>query len=219
MADGRHLGNIEKSSYLNNSLTDGHEIWHLDVCWPSWPSWPIRNLNIENTRSATILKDRKITISHQRFDGSPQNLARWRSFNLLTLATIKSLKFKNLRWRRPPFWKIQISPYLSNGLTGRHKIWHPDTCWLSWPFRPWKIWNFENCKSNTAACRNVYGGCMKYLLRNILVIEFGQVDSEILYNDTQPKYKIAHISHKIAHITHFKIKQILTGKDGPLKLH
>ena len=60
---------------------------------------------------------------------------------------------------------------------------------------------------------------MKYLLRNILVIEFGQVDSKILYNDTQPKYKIAHISHKIAHITHFKIKQILTGKDGPLKLH
>jgi len=35
---------------------------------------------------------------------------------------------------------------------------------------------------------------------------------------TQPKYKIAQLTHKIAHITYFKIKQILTGEDGPLKL-
>ena len=52
------------------------------------------------------------------------------------------------------------------------------------------------------ACRNVYDGCIKYLLRNLSVIEFGQFDSEVLYNDTQPKYKIAHIIHKIAHRTH-----------------
>jgi len=51
------------------------------------------------------------------------------------------------------------------------------------------------------------------------VIEFGVFYNEILYNDTQPKYKIAHITHKIADITHFKIKQILTGEDGPLKLN
>jgi len=43
-----------------------------------------------------------------------------------------------------------------------------------------------------AASRNVYGGCIKYLLRNLSVTEFGQFDSEILYNDTQPQYKIAH---------------------------
>jgi len=66
--------------------------------------------------------------------------------------------------------------------------------------------------SNMAACRNVYSGCIKYLFRNLSVIEFGQLDSEILYNDTQPKYKIAHI-------THFKIKQILTGEGGPWKLN
>ena len=69
-----------------------------------------------------------------------------------------------------------------------------------------------------AACRNVYGGCIKYLLRNLSVIKYGQFDGEILY-DTQPKYKIAHITHKIARITNFKIKQILTGEDGPLKLN
>ena len=51
------------------------------------------------------------------------------------------------------------------------------------------------------------------------MIESGQFDSEILYSGAQPKYKIAHITHKIADITHFKIKQILTGEDGPLKLN
>jgi len=70
-----------------------------------------------------------------------------------------------------------------------------------------------------AACRSVYGGCIKYLVRNLSVIEFGQFDSESLYNDKQPKYKIAHITHTIAHITHFQIRQILTGEDGPLKLN
>jgi len=33
------------------------------------------------------------------------------------------------------------------------------------------------------------------------------------------KYEIAHITHIIAHITHFKVKQILTGEDQPLKLN
>jgi len=49
------------------------------------------------------------------------------------------------------------------------------------------------------------------------VIAFGQFDSEILYNFTQAKYKVAHIPHKIAHITHFEIKQIPIGEDEPLK--
>jgi len=56
------------------------------------------------------------------------------------------------------------------------------------------------------ACRNVYGGCIKYLLRNLSVIEFGQFGGEILYSDTQPKCKIAHITHKIAHMNHFKTR-------------
>ena len=34
MADGRHLGKIEKSLYLLNGLTDGHEIWHSDAVRP-----------------------------------------------------------------------------------------------------------------------------------------------------------------------------------------
>jgi len=31
MADGGHLGRIEKSPYLRNSLTDRNEIWHGDA--------------------------------------------------------------------------------------------------------------------------------------------------------------------------------------------
>ena len=69
-----------------------------------------------------------------------------------------------------------------------------------------------------AACRNIYGGCIKYLFRNLSVIEFGQFDSEILYSDAA-EYKIAYITHKIARTTHFKIKQILTGEDRPLQLN
>jgi len=108
--------------------------------------------------------------------------------------------------------------YASNGLTDRDEIWHSDAGWPSWPFWLSRIWNFEIWKFNMAACRNICGGCIKYWLRNLSVLEFGQFDSDILYKDTQPKYKIAHITHKIAHITHLKIRQILTGEDGPLKL-
>jgi len=44
------------------------------------------------------------------------------------------------------------------------------------------------------ACRNVYGGCIKYLLRNLSVTESGQFDSEIFYNDTA---KIQNCTHNI----------------------
>ena len=37
MADGRHLGKIEKSPYLGDGWTYRHEIWHADAVWPSWP--------------------------------------------------------------------------------------------------------------------------------------------------------------------------------------
>jgi len=50
------------------------------------------------------------------------------------------------------------------------------------------------------------------------VIEFAQFDSEILYNDTA-KYKISDVTHEIAHIAPFKLKQLLPGEDGPLKLN
>jgi len=83
-----------KSPYLSNGLTDLHEIWHDDACWPSSPFWPL-----------------------------------------------KFQKFKNPRWRRPPSWKKieKKSPYLRNGWTDRHEIWHSDAVWPSWPFHRLKI--------------------------------------------------------------------------------
>jgi len=49
----------------------------------------------------------------QRFNRSPRNLARWRVFNFLTVSIVKFLKFKNRRWRRPPYWKIEKNCHIS----------------------------------------------------------------------------------------------------------
>jgi len=40
MADGRHLGKIDKSPYLSTGLTDHHEIWHGDATDFHDPSVP-----------------------------------------------------------------------------------------------------------------------------------------------------------------------------------
>jgi len=40
------------------------------------------------------------------------------------------------------------------------------------------------------ACRTVYGSCIKQLLRNLSVIEFGQFDREILYKDYSQNTKL-----------------------------
>jgi len=48
--------------------------------------------------------------------------------------------------------------------------------------------------------------------------EFGQFDSEILYNDTAKIQNCTH-NQQNAHITYLKIRQILTGEDGPLRLN
>ena len=37
MADGRHLGKIEKSPYLSCNSSNFDEIWHDDAVRPSWP--------------------------------------------------------------------------------------------------------------------------------------------------------------------------------------
>jgi len=55
--------------------------------------------------AAVILKSRKIAISHQQCDGSPQNLAPWRRLTLLTLLTVKNLKFWKLKIQHGGMWK------------------------------------------------------------------------------------------------------------------
>jgi len=55
------------------------------------------------------LENRKIVISQPRFEWFRRNLAWWCSMTLLTVPTVKNLKFQNPRWRQPPSWKIAIS--------------------------------------------------------------------------------------------------------------
>jgi len=137
---------------------------------------------------------------------------------------LKNPNFENPRGRRPPSWKKRKNRHISA------MVWliamqfgtvtHVDPL-ESWPFWPLKIWNFENWKSSMVECRNVYGGCIKYLLRNFFVIEFGQFDSEILYNDTAKVWNCTHNAQNCAYrlLANFQIKQILTGEDVPLKLN
>ena len=45
---------------------------------------------------------------------------------------------------RPLSWKVEKSPYLSNGLADLDEIWHAYADWLSEAYQPVKIWIFEN---------------------------------------------------------------------------
>ena len=55
------------------------------------------------------LENLKIVISQLRFERFRQNLACRRSSTLLTVSTVKNLKFQNPRWRRPPSWTSENS--------------------------------------------------------------------------------------------------------------
>jgi len=72
----------------------------------------------------------------QQFYRSPRNLARWRTWPSLTLLTSKIPAFWKSRWR-PPFWKIEKSPCLSNRLTDRREIWQGDAFGPSKGFHCW----------------------------------------------------------------------------------
>ena len=50
MADGRHLGKIEKLLYLSQGSSNFDEIWHGDAVWPSGPPRPLKIKNFKNTR-------------------------------------------------------------------------------------------------------------------------------------------------------------------------
>ena len=55
-------------------------------------------------------------------------------FGNLSRLIVKILQFKNPRRRRPPSWKVEKSPYLGDGWTYRHEIWHADAVWPAWSY-------------------------------------------------------------------------------------
>ena len=94
--------------------------------------------------AAAILENRKIAISRPRFDQFWPNLGGRRISNLLSCRLLKIWNLKNPRWRRPPSWKIDKSPYLGCVLTDFDQIWHGDALPPSWAVWPLKISNFKN---------------------------------------------------------------------------
>ena len=78
MADGRHLGKIEKSSYLRNGLIDFDEIWHGKQFDPVEPSdrYKFEILKIQDGGGRHLVKNRKIAISRPRYDRFRGNFAR-----------------------------------------------------------------------------------------------------------------------------------------------
>jgi len=68
MADGRHLGKIEKSPYLGRSLTDFDEIWHGDAVPPSGLFGPLQRSKEIQDAGGRHPNNLKITISRQRFE-------------------------------------------------------------------------------------------------------------------------------------------------------
>jgi len=68
--------------------------------------------------AAAILKITKIAISPQLFDRSLRNLVPYGGAKLVsTSQTVKTLNFKNPRWRTAAILKNVKSPYLCNLLT------------------------------------------------------------------------------------------------------
>ena len=67
------------------------------------------------------------------------NLALRRNSTLLSRPTAKNFKCEKSNMAAVAILKkIVKSPYLCDGWTYRHEIWHADAVWPSWPFR------FEN---------------------------------------------------------------------------
>jgi len=60
------------------------------------------------------------------------------------LRQVKISKFQKSKTAAAVILKMEKSPYLHNGLTYRHEIWHNDAAWPSWPFRPLKFRKFKN---------------------------------------------------------------------------
>ena len=85
--------------------------------------------------AAAILKNLKITISRQRFDQSPQNLAWWRNSTFVTLPQLEIC-----------IVILKIQDY--------GEIWHSDAVRPSWLSRPLQSLNFKNPSWRSAILEN-----------------------------------------------------------------
>ena len=120
--------------------------------WRSWTFWTVptvkNNCNFKLQDGGVLHLDKsKSDVSRQTLDRSPRNLAWWRNTTLMTRPT-EICNFKNSTWQRPPFWKIEKSPYLGRGFSDFYEIWLVDAFRPFWPFGLLQI---ENLKFKMAA--------------------------------------------------------------------
>jgi len=94
------------------------------------------------TATAAILENLKIVICRPRLERFWRNLAC--SSTLLTVPTVKNLKFQKSKMAAVAILKNPKSRYLDNGLTDRHEIWHGDVIRHQRCVPQLEICNFKN---------------------------------------------------------------------------
>ena len=122
--------------------------WRNLACWHTLglrmgPEVEISNFwkpKTADSRHLEKLKNRHISAA---FWAISTKFGRRRCLTLLSVPTVKNLKFPKPIWRRPLSWKNENRPYLRNGST---EIWHNDALWLSEGYGQLKFLTFKNPK-------------------------------------------------------------------------
>ena len=89
-------------------------------------------------RTAAILEKSKNCYYSAAVKLFSRNLARWCSLTLLTVPTVKKLKFQKSKMAATAILKNQKVTYPRSGLSDFYKIWHSDAVRSSWLFRSLK---------------------------------------------------------------------------------
>ena len=123
----------KKRPYLGKGLTDLHEIWRGIAHWPSEGYLQLKFWTLKNPRWPTtaILRNQKMAISRKRLARSARNLARRQILALRWAWALKCQTFKISSWLTSTILKMENRPYLGNGLSNLHEIWHNDAYWTS----------------------------------------------------------------------------------------
>ena len=116
-------------------------------------------------------ENRKIAISQPGFERFRQSLARRRSSTLLSVTTVKNLKFPKSKMAAAAILKIANRPYLRNGSTDLREILQGDTFWPSEGYGQLKFRTFE--KSKMADSRQL---CEGLFLSTAPYTEYAQVE-------------------------------------------
>ena len=104
-----------KSRYLDNGLTNRHEIWHGDAIRLLWCVPQLKLCNFKNPIWRPLpfwKKNRKIATSRPQFQRFQLNLVWWRSSALVTVWSVTNFRSEEIQdggGRHPTNLKIMIS--------------------------------------------------------------------------------------------------------------